>query len=382
MRPWPAADEDAKADLAVLVAHRLRADVVHQRGGPVDRCPGDGDLELAREEREFGVHRRPLADELGPRPRIDDLVRGHARERIGRRVAHAIAAGLDRVHLHGGEERENVGDVLEPRPVELNVLPRREMAVASVILAGNAGEHAKLRRRHEAVGNRDAKHRRVLLDVEAVLEAQRAKLVLGELAAQEALRLVAELGDPALHQGGVEVVVAIHETVLLYNQMVHLIATALIMEKNKPVCPRRHRAIRRDVDGASRCPTNHQRPPIVLLAHGARDPRWGEPFLTVLEQVRADAPDLAVELAYLEHLAPSLADAVRRLAERGARSIRVVPLFFGRGGHLREDVPRLVAAIAAELPGIAIEVTLPAGDDASVQRSLASFCLRARAREN
>jgi len=115
---------------------------------------------------------------------------------------------------------------------------------------------------------------------------------------------------------------------------------------------------------------------MVLLAHGARDARWGKPFLDVLEQVRAGAPDLAVELAYLEHLAPSLPDAVVRLAGRGATSIRVVPLFFGRGGHLREDVPRLVAAIAAEHPGITVEVTLPAGDDAAVQRSLAEFCIR------
>ena len=131
-------------------------------------------------------------------------------ERIGRRVANAIAAGLDRVHLHGGEESENVRHVFEPRPVELDVLARREMTVASVILARNAGEHPELRRGHEAVRNRDAKHRRMLLDVKAVLQAQRAKLVLGQLAAQEALRLVAELGDPAVHQVGVEVVVAIH----------------------------------------------------------------------------------------------------------------------------------------------------------------------------
>lgn len=116
---------------------------------------------------------------------------------------------------------------------------------------------------------------------------------------------------------------------------------------------------------------------IVLLAHGARDPRWGEPFSRVADRVRADAPDQAVELAYLEHLPPSLNETVRRLAEGGARSIRVVPLFFGRGGHLREDVPRLVAAIAAELPEVAIEVTLPAGDDDDVQRALAAFCVRA-----
>src|SRR5205814_1514979 len=104
-------------------------------------------------------------------------------------------------------------------------------------------------------------------------------------------------------------------------------------------------------------------PAIILLAHGARDPRWGEPFECIADRVRALAPDLAIELAYLDYLSPSLEETVQRLVERGAQSVRVVPLFFGRGGHLREDVPRKVAAIAATLPGMAIDVTLPAGDD-------------------
>ena len=121
---------------------------------------------------------------------------------------------------------------------------------------------------------------------------------------------------------------------------------------------------------------------VVLLAHGARDARWGEPFVRVADQVKADAPDLSVAVAYLEHLRPSLGDSIRELARGGARMIRVVPLFFGRGGHLREDVPRLVAALSAELPDITIEVTLPAGDDGDVQRCLASYCVRAARASN
>jgi sirohydrochlorin cobaltochelatase len=96
----------------------------------------------------------------------------------------------------------------------------------------------------------------------------------------------------------------------------------------------------------------------------------------VVDGARAAAPDIDLELAYLEHLPPSLPDAVRNLAERGARSIQVVPLFFGRGGHLREDVPRLLAAISRDLPHVAVELTLPAGDDVEVQRALVAFCLR------
>ena len=119
------------------------------------------------------------------------------------------------------------------------------------------------------------------------------------------------------------------------------------------------------------------RPAVILFAHGARDPRWAEPFLRVAERVRANAPDLPVELAYLEHLPPDLDEAARRLAQRGAKAIRVVPLFFGRGGHLRVEVPRLVAAAAAALPGVAIELALPAGDDDAVIDALAAFSVRA-----
>ena len=119
------------------------------------------------------------------------------------------------------------------------------------------------------------------------------------------------------------------------------------------------------------------RPAIILFAHGARDPRWAEPFLRVAERVRSAAPDLALEVAYLEHLEPNLAEAARRLASRGATAIRVVPLFVGRGGHLRVEVPRLVAEVVAAMPGLPIDLALPAGDDDAVIDALAAFCVRA-----
>jgi len=118
-------------------------------------------------------------------------------------------------------------------------------------------------------------------------------------------------------------------------------------------------------------------PAIILFAHGARDPRWAEPFLRVADRVRLAAPDVALEVAYLEHLEPNLAEAARRLTQRGAKAIRVVPLFIGRGGHLRIEVPRLVAEVVAALPGVAIDLALPAGDDDAVIDALASFCVRA-----
>ena len=116
---------------------------------------------------------------------------------------------------------------------------------------------------------------------------------------------------------------------------------------------------------------------VILFAHGARDARWADPFVRVAERVKAAAPDRRVELAYLEFLTPDLAEATRRLVAQGATAIRVVPLFFGRGGHLREAVPRLIEATARSIPGIRLELGDAAGEDAAVIEAIAAFCLRA-----
>ena len=125
-------------------------------------------------------------------------------------VADAIAAGLDRVHLDARQLGQDVGHVFEPRPVELDVLARGEVAVASVILPADVRERAQLSRRQQAVRDGDAQHRRVALDVQAVLQAQRPELVLGQLAGEKAPGLVAKLGDALVDEALVEVVVAVH----------------------------------------------------------------------------------------------------------------------------------------------------------------------------
>jgi len=114
---------------------------------------------------------------------------------------------------------------------------------------------------------------------------------------------------------------------------------------------------------------------VVLFGHGSRDERWAEPFHRVAGAVRAAAPDLAVELAFLELMTPDLETAVHRLAAAGATSIRIVPLFLGQGGHLRKDIPAIVAGIAESLPGVSIELSPAAGDDEGVIAALAAFCV-------
>lgn len=81
---------------------------------------------------------------------------------------------------------------------------------------------------------------------------------------------------------------------------------------------------------------------IILLAHGSRDPQWTAPFERMRDAVQLRLPGCAAVLAYLEHSTPDFATAVVQLVARGTTVIEVVPLFLGPGGHVRNDVPKLI----------------------------------------
>lgn len=114
---------------------------------------------------------------------------------------------------------------------------------------------------------------------------------------------------------------------------------------------------------------------LILFAHGARDPRWAEPFEAIAAAVRARAPALAVRLAYLELMAPDLGAAADALVADGATRIDVLPLFLGTGGHLRRDLPPLVEAIAARHPQVAIRLHPAAGEAPVVMAAMADHAL-------
>jgi sirohydrochlorin cobaltochelatase len=116
---------------------------------------------------------------------------------------------------------------------------------------------------------------------------------------------------------------------------------------------------------------------LVLFAHGARDPRWAEPFEAVAARVRAAAPGVPVVLAFLELMQPSLAEAVAALVAEGATRVDVVPLFLGTGGHLRQDLPPLVEALRAAHPGVAIGLHAAIGEHAADIDAMARASLAA-----
>ena len=114
---------------------------------------------------------------------------------------------------------------------------------------------------------------------------------------------------------------------------------------------------------------------LLLFAHGARDARWALPFEDVAQRIRSRAPELAVELSFLEFMAPTLREAGERLAAAGCTQVDVVPLFLGAGGHVRKDLPDLLADLARQYPATGWQLRPAIGEVDSVIEAMAIAAL-------
>jgi len=108
---------------------------------------------------------------------------------------------------------------------------------------------------------------------------------------------------------------------------------------------------------------------IVLLGHGSKDPEWSQPFEKIAVSLGKRLPAVSVFLAYLEH-GPSLEEAVAALTAKGALSIRVIPLFLGAGGHVKLDLPRLIAE--AKRADVTLLLDKPIGEQPEVIEAIAA----------
>ena len=118
---------------------------------------------------------------------------------------------------------------------------------------------------------------------------------------------------------------------------------------------------------------------LLLFAHGARDPAWARPFQAVAERCRAARPGAPVELAFLEFMSPGLVQAGAKLAAAGCGAVDVLPLFLGAGGHVRKDVPVLLAQLEAEQPQVRWQLHPAIGEAAALIDAMAAIALDAAA---
>lgn len=111
---------------------------------------------------------------------------------------------------------------------------------------------------------------------------------------------------------------------------------------------------------------------LILFGHGARDPQWSQPMRRVARLIGQAHPALPVELAFLEFLAPTLAQAIDSLAGSCCRIV-VVPMFIAQAGHLKRDVPILLDQARSLHPQLSIDLAAPVGESEGVLAAIAAY---------
>ncbi len=101
---------------------------------------------------------------------------------------------------------------------------------------------------------------------------------------------------------------------------------------------------------------------LVILAHGSNDPVWRDTFERLLGRLAVELGSEHVRLAYMQFVEPTLDDVADEASRQAIDTLKLMPLFLSAGGHVREDVPRLVRQALQRRPGLSIEVLPPVGE--------------------
>jgi sirohydrochlorin cobaltochelatase len=112
---------------------------------------------------------------------------------------------------------------------------------------------------------------------------------------------------------------------------------------------------------------------IILFAHGSREPEWAVPFEALAHRVAAESGAARVAVAYLELLSPTLEEAVASLVASGAGDITIAPIFLAPGGHVKRDLPRIVAGLRARYPAASFRILKTIGESDAILAAMASW---------
>jgi len=91
--------------------------------------------------------------------------------------------------------------------------------------------------------------------------------------------------------------------------------------------------------------------PLVMAAHGTRDPEGVAACLELADLVRLQLPGVAVTCSFVELREPGIKKAVgTALSRHESGSVVVVPLMLGPGGHVKRDIPDAISAAREDFP--------------------------------
>lgn len=121
---------------------------------------------------------------------------------------------------------------------------------------------------------------------------------------------------------------------------------------------------------------NDTRQTLILFAHGARDPRWAEPLARIQTLITARTGGaVKVYQAFLELMSPSLPELVAVLDSEQCNQLHIVPVFLGQGGHIRNDLPKLIRQLELAYPHISFQLASAIGENEQVLNAIADVCI-------
>ncbi|MFG2450893.1 sirohydrochlorin chelatase [Streptomyces sp. M41(2017)] len=85
-----------------------------------------------------------------------------------------------------------------------------------------------------------------------------------------------------------------------------------------------------------------ERPVLVVIAHGSRDPRHAATVHALVRRVRAQRPGLRVETGFLDFNVPSVQGVLASLDAEGVRDVVALPLLLTRAFHAKSDIPAVL----------------------------------------
>ena len=88
----------------------------------------------------------------------------------------------------------------------------------------------------------------------------------------------------------------------------------------------------------------------IVIAHGSRDAGANQSFQEFLKVFQKKIKKQAVYGAFLEIAKPSLSEALEKAIEKGAQELMILPLMFFCGRHVKDDIPKQIAAIKGKYP--------------------------------
>ncbi|MEU4484576.1 sirohydrochlorin chelatase [Streptomyces purpurascens] len=93
----------------------------------------------------------------------------------------------------------------------------------------------------------------------------------------------------------------------------------------------------------------NNKPVLLVIAHGSRDPRHAATVHALVRRVRAQRPDVRVETGFLDFNVPSVQGVLESLAVQGVRDVVALPLLLTRAFHAKADIPAVLADAPPQL---------------------------------